>query len=228
MPSQHVGEEPDGQGHRTQDEDRDQLDQADQPAQADRDMMGPDGGRQVLDSVLLEPDEDEDHVGDQCQEQREGHPRRDREVDQRGHLEEIPHQDEEEQGKQVGHVLVALGADDVLSDAVPDELDHGLHHHLELRRDEPLAAQPEVEETDDDEGCQEDEEAGPAEHEVANAGINGEPWVSAEVEEVRHVCRRADHLVFDITLSGENQLVQVSSLSLPLETATASRTSRAR
>ena len=212
-----VGEEPDGQRERTNEERRHKLDRGDQEVE----RFGNAGWEQrlleVAQTLFLEASDHEDDPG-QDREQRRDRPQPGRhgEVDERRYLKQVADEDEHEERQQPGEVLQAvLWPDDADGNLVSNEPDDHLNECPELRGDQSVlvADDAEVEQGDHDDH-DEDKQA----HRPVPEPKEG------ELEQFVDALRYADDLVLCVTFrGGEDQLLHSNSLSAPLATASASQ-----
>ena len=125
----HVGEESDGQRERPHEERLHELDRRHEDVAGPSARPAGTGAREVLEALVLEPDEPVDEVDHDREEQRDAMRDGRRELDERDDFPEVQEEDEEEQRAEERRVARRVVADDVTRDAAVDEL----VRHLERR-----------------------------------------------------------------------------------------------
>ncbi|KAG1647653.1 hypothetical protein GQR58_030424 [Nymphon striatum] len=130
---EHVGEESNCVAERAGNEDREELDEADEaPHERVLDAWGPDDVLEVLEAVVLDADGNEHCPDGERHDQRCSHASVERHVEERDDLEEVADRNEQEQRGQQRHVGLVANTNAGLGDLFFDELDDAFGEHPNL------------------------------------------------------------------------------------------------
>ena len=168
MTGDHVGKEPDRKGDRSQEENREELDQSNEWPERNRDRCRPHDAHEVAEALALDTRYHEHDPCDGGKHDRESHSGSHREVDERRHLVHVADEYKKEDAQEPLCVLGSVLADDLDCDVVPDEPDKAFDRSLELPWYERLLTKPEEQQRRDDDSDQKNEDHGPSEGEATD------------------------------------------------------------